>query len=160
IYCGPATAGEATGWREFARMCDGQFANIDQNRAAVAAVPTPHDKAIAELSTRLSTTYLAYGREGQARQLNQQRQDANAQAAGVAVEAARGASKATELYRNEGWDLVDRMNRDKSFDVKKVAVEELPENMKKMTPEQREAYVKEMAGKRVAMQKEISELNT
>ncbi len=160
IYCGPANSGDAAGWKDFARICDGQYATIDQNRAAVAAVPTPHDKAIAELSAKMSTTYLAYGQEGKARQLNQLRQDANAQSAGIAVEAARGASKATELYRNEGWDLVDRMNRDKAFDVKKVAVEELPENMKKMTPEQREAHVKEMAGKRVAMQKEISELNT
>lgn len=160
IYCGPVSSGDAVGWKDFARICDGQFASIDQNRAAVAQIATPHDKQIAELSAKLSTTYIAYGKEGKAKQENQLRQDANAAAAGIAVEAARGASKATALYRNEGWCLVDRTMREKDFDVKKVAVEDLPDNMKKMTPEQREAFVKDMVGKRKAMQDEITKLNT
>src|SRR5262249_35851827 len=160
IFCGPANHRDAVSWKDFARMCDGQFASIDQNRAAVARIVTPHDKAISDLSDKLSTTYVAYGREGKEKQLNQQRQDANAQAAGIAVNAARGASKVTGLYRNEGWDLVDRMKQDKDFDIKKVPVEELCEEMKKRTPDQRFAHVKEMAAKRETMQKEISELNT
>ena len=159
IFCGPVSSRDATSWKDFARICDGQFASIDQDRARIAAVTTPHDKEIAELSARMSTTYVAYGREGKAKQENQRLQDANAQAAGIAVEAARGASKATTLYRNEGWDLVDRLKREKDFDVKKVPVDELPDNMKKMTPEQREAFVKEMTSKREDMQKKITELN-
>ena len=159
IYCGHTGHGDAASWKEFAKMCDGQYASIDQNRAAVATITTPHDKALAELSAKLSTTYIAYGREGAEKQQNQLRQDANAQTAGVAVEAARAATKATVLYCNMSWDLVDRCNRDKAFDVKKLALEELPENMRQMTPEQREAYVKEICDKRETMQKEINELN-
>lgn len=160
IYCGPVASRDAAGWKDFARMCDGQFASIDQNRAAVAAVVTPHDKAIAEISAKMSSTYLAFGKDGKDKQANQLRQDSNAQQAGIAVEAARGASKATPLYRNEGWDLVDRMKREKDFDIRKVPVEELCDEMKKMTPDQRVTYVKEMAAKREAMQKQIGDLNT
>lgn len=160
IYCGPVNAGDAASWKHFAQICDGQFASIDQSRAAVAQVTTPHDKAISDLSDKLSSTYVAFGAEGKAKQENQLRQDNNAQAAGIAVNAARGASKATGLYRNEGWDLVDRLKVDKDFDVRKVPVDELCDEMKKLTPDQRVAYVKEKAAQREAMQKEINELNT
>jgi hypothetical protein len=159
IFCGPAASGDARDWKEFATLAGGKFANIDQARGAVA-IATPMDKELAELSTRLSTTYLPYGREGQYRAANQLVQDANAAKLGKGAAAARAESKATGLYRNTAWDLVDRMKNDPQFDVKKLPEAELSDEMKKMKPEEREAYVKKMAAERDQLQKQIGDLSS
>ena len=52
------------------------------------------------------------------------------------------------------------MKNDKNFDVKKLKAEELCEEMKKMTPDQRVAYVKKKTAEREALQKKIGELAT
>lgn len=159
IFCGPANHQEAKDWKEFAALCEGRFASIDQERGVVA-IATPMDKELAELSAKLNETYVVYGGEKNvAKQQNQLAQDSNATAAGAGVAAARAASKASGLYRNEGWDLVDRIKNDAKFDITKVPEAELCDKMKKMTPEERVKYVKEMAGKRDAIQKQILDLN-
>jgi hypothetical protein len=158
IFCGPFNHPESADWKEFATLAGGRFANIDQDKGTVA-VATPFDKELAELSGKLNTTYLAYGKDGKERAANQTAQDANAIKAGGGAAATRATSKAGGLYRNEAWDLVDRLKKDPAFDVKTVPVEELCDEMKKMTPEEREKYVKEMLAKREAMQKQITELS-
>ena len=45
------------------------------------------------------------------------------------------------------------------MEVEKVAKEDLPENMQKMTPEQRKQYVAEQAKKRADVQAEIQNLS-
>jgi hypothetical protein len=157
IFCGPAAHADARDWKEFAAMAGGRFANIDQQRGTVA-VATPMDRELAELSARLNTTYLFYGKEGEGKALNQAAQDANALRAGAGVAAARGSSKAGGLYRTDDWDLVDRLKRDPKFDVKKVPAAELSEAMRKMTPEQREKHVREVLARREGLQKQINDL--
>jgi hypothetical protein len=159
IFCGPAAHQDARDWKEFATMARGRFANIDQQRGTVA-VATPMDKELAELSARLNTTYLAYGKEGRHKALNQAEQDANAVRLGASAAAGRSSAKAGGLYRTDDWDLVDRLKRDPKFDVKKVPTEELSEAMRKMTPEQREKHVKEMLARREALQQQINNLGT
>jgi hypothetical protein len=159
IYCGPATHAEAQGWRDYARMCEGRFASIDMNRGTVV-VATPQDKKLAELSTKLNSTYVAYGRAEvrKARAENQVAQDANAsKKPGVA--AARAVSKGGALYRNSDWDLVDKLKDDPKFDITKVPEDQLCEQLKKLKPAERVKYVKEQLAKRQAIQKEIAELS-
>lgn len=159
IFCGPANHPEAADWKEFAALCEGRFASINQEKGIVA-IATPMDKELAELSAKLNETYVVYGnRENLEKQQNQVAQDSNAAKAGAGVAAARAASKASGLYRNEGWDLVDRMKNDAKFDITKVPEAELCEKMKKMKPEERVKYVKDMAAKRDAVQKQILDLN-
>src|SRR5262245_58466750 len=110
IFCGPAESHDAGDWKEFAKLCGGGFLSIDQQRGTLA-IATPMDKALNELGTKLNTTYVYYGVEGKEKQLNQAAQDSNALAAGAPVAAARSVSKAGGLYRNEMWDLVDRMKQ-------------------------------------------------
>lgn len=159
IYCGGASDRDAADWKDFAALCGGRFASINQERGVVA-IATPMDKELAELSGKLNDTYVVYGgRENQLKQQNQVAQDSNATNAGAGVAAARAASKASGLYRNEGWDLVDKVKNDPKFDITKVPEAELCDKMKKMTKEERIKYVKEMSEKRETLQKQIVELS-
>jgi hypothetical protein len=164
IYCGPGNHPEAQGWREFAVMAEGRFASIDQQGGTVA-IATPQDKKLAELSGKLNTTYVAYGKEQMRREkaVNQAAQDANASklpgAAGPAAAAARATSKGGGLYRNSDWDLVDRLKDDPKFDITKVPENELCDELRKLKPEERVKYVKDQLEKRRGIQKEIMELS-
>jgi hypothetical protein len=158
IFCGPSASGDAQDWKEFAKLAAGRFASIDQDHGTVAIV-TPHDKELTELSTKLNTTYVVYGKDGQAACENQTRQDNNAVKAGAPTAAARSVSKASAVYRCSTWDLVDRCKDDPKFDIKKVPVAELCDEMKKLTPEQREKYVKDKMAEREVLQKKVAEVN-
>lgn len=157
IFCGPANHRDAADWKDFAALAGGRFASIDQERGVVA-IATPMDKELAELGNKLNDTYVVYGgKKSEEKKANQVAQDVNAAAAGSA--APRTASKASGLYRNDAWDAVDRMRNDPKFDIKKVPESELCDELKKLKPEEREAYVKKMAEKRDAIQKQIVELS-
>ncbi len=157
IYCGQVTHPETKLWREFALLSEGRFGCIDQDHGTVA-IATPQDKTLAELSAQLNTTYAFYGKEARQRAQNQAVQDKNAAVLGLEVAAARGVSKASPAYRNAEADLVDRLKNDPKFDIKQVPVDELCDEMKAMTPEQREQHVKTLLGKREELQKRVGEL--
>lgn len=180
IYCGRGDSHEARGWAAFAEKCGGRALNIDQNKAVLAAaapVKTEFDADIVKLGDDLGKTYLAYGKEGADRFANQKAQDANAAKAAPAgpgggfakggfggggiSEAAlgRAATKASELYRNSRWDLIDKMKEDKTFDLAKVPDADLPDELKKLPPGERAAYVQKKADERVALQKRITDLS-
>jgi len=170
IYCGPATNAESRGWAAFADKCGGRFMNIDMNKAGLqVVVKTEFDADILKLNEQLNGTYVAYGKEGKDRKENQAQQDANAakapSAPGVGGAAPvplaaleRASSKAGALYKNSTWDLVDRLKNDKDFDITKVKEEDLCDEMKKLKPEERVAYVKRKAEERADLQKKIGEL--
>jgi hypothetical protein len=157
IYCGGANDGDAADWKQFALMAGGRFANIDQNKGAVA-VATPFDKELAELSGKVNTTYLAYGKDGRLKAENQTAQDLNAYHLSAAAAASRAAVKGGALYKTSEWDLVDRCKEDPKFDVTKLPAEELPAEMKKLKPEERAAYIQKKAAEREGIRKLIQEL--
>ena len=121
-------------------------------------IATPFDGKLKLLSGALNKTYIAYGAKGKLGSANQVAQDKNA--AGLNADAAvlRSTAKAQTLYYCS-WCLVDTLRRGK-VKIEDVKTELLPENMRKMTMEQRKAHVDEMYKKRVEIQKQIKELNT
>jgi hypothetical protein len=157
IFCGIEAEGTATKWKDGADLADGTYMSIDQNRKAVA-IAAPQDAAIVKLGDELNKTYVAYGKAGRLGSENQRAQDKNAASAAPAVAAERSLSKASAQYRNESWDLVDAA-KDGKFRLADVKDEELPENMRKMTAEERKAYVEKQTAERERIQKEIAGLN-
>ncbi len=158
IHCGDEAEGIRGMWKDAASMADGRFLVINHN-AVVASIPAPQDKEIAELNSKLNDSYISYGKNGAAGKMNQAAQDGNAAAspAGSQVLAARAASKASSIYNNSSWDLVDR-SKEKDFDVKKLGEAELPEEMKKMTPDGRVAYVAKKRAEREETQEKLKSL--
>jgi hypothetical protein len=161
IYCGVPTHPDAKGWADFATAAEGSYACIDQAKGT-RNIAAPQDKELAELSGKLNKTFVAYG-DAKAREekaANQAAQDQNAEKLDKAVAAQRAASKASGLYRNDAWDLIDRMKNDPKFDISKLKDEELCEEMKKLKPEERVEYVKKKAAEREEIQKKINDLAT
>ena len=158
IHCGSDAEGVQGKWKDGAALADGKYLIIDHN-AAVASISAPQDKEIAELSTKLNSTYVAYGAMGGSGLQRQQRQDLNAATAPAApsVVTARALSKASVNYSNSAWDLVDRA-KEKDFDITKLKEEELPEEYKKLTPEQRKEHLAKKTAERAEIQKKIGDL--
>ena len=157
IFCGDTATGQRTGWADAARWADGQYAAIDQDGGTVV-ISTPYDKKLAELSAEMNTTYLHYGQSGEAGAAMQTAMDSGAKTLGPAAAAERAKGKASGLYRNARWDLVDAQ-KDGKVEVEKLAEAELPDEMKNMTPEKRKAHVEAKAKRRAEIQKEIQALS-
>jgi len=156
IFCGDKQVGISTHWKDGADLADGRYMSIDQN-SQVADIPAPQDKEIATLGGELNKTYIGYGAAGKAGSARQNAQDANL-AAAPAANVQRQVAKAQAVYSNSSWDLVDAA-KEGSVDVGKLKEEQLPDEMKKMTPEQRKAYVAEKEKKRAEIQSKIKKLD-
>lgn len=159
IHCGTERVGRDGKWDDGARVGEGKFLNIDQDRASVV-IDTPHDAELSRLSAELNKTYVAYGAMGGAGQMRQEAMDKRATTQ-PSVAAERAVAKSSSNYSNAGWDMVDalregKLSRDR---IATMDAKELPEPMRAMSVEQREAYVKEQATNREAIQKQIGELN-
>lgn len=153
IHCGGEEEGRRGRWEDGALLTDGKYLVIDQDQTVVA-ISAPQDKRLAELNSELNGTYLAYGARGGEFAANQAAQDAN----NANVLAGRAITKASKFYRNDAWDLVDASKND-DFDLAAVEADELPEDMQKMTLEEKKAYIAEQTGKRAKIQEEIAKLS-
>jgi hypothetical protein len=154
IHCG---AGDEPGWREAAQLARGEFVNIDHN-VAVVHIDAPQDAELARLSAQINGTYVAYGAMGAEGQARQWAQDKNAAEAKQGASVERAVSKGSAIYSNSRWDLVDAAH-DGTVDVTKLAANELPAEMQKMSVEERQAFVSKKAEERKAITVRIQELD-
>lgn len=154
IFCGDAASSDAQSWRQVSSLGQGSFTAIDQNREE--RVASPYDQELGAMSGKLNRTYLAYGRRGRAAAARQQAMDADAAEVGVAAE--RAAAKASGLYTNGGWDLVDAVERE-DFDWAKVKDADLPAALRGKSVAEKQAHVAKLKAERAAIQKRIQELS-
>jgi Mg-chelatase subunit ChlD len=140
-------------WQEIARLADGQFAQVDQS-GGMTVIPTPFDDELAKLNTKLAENVVAFGDKGE-RTVAMARQATAAGYGGyagapAAAESAAFKARGTQIYETN--DLVAQVEAGnvKLADVKQ---DQLPENMQKMTPAEREKY---LAGK-IKERKELQE---
>ena len=154
IQCGNLPGTQMV-WQEIARMAEGKYAAIDQSGGMVH-ISSPYDAELARLSGELNKTYMAYGSGGRSNLVSQSEHDTVA-AAEPAAAADRASSKASRLYRNEGWDLVDALKEDERK-LEKLSKDELPEELRSLTPEQQKAYLKKKEVERSNIQSQIQNL--
>ena len=157
IHCGNYQASVNGKWQHGAALAEGEFLNINQDKAVVH-IPAPQDKIIIELNNDLNKTYLWFGKDTlrKSYQRNQYDQDRNAlqQSGGSGFGGGRGAIKASKAYGNRGRDLVDTLESDEGI-LSKLESSLLPDEMQKMSVKERTAHVKSMASKRAEIQKKI-----
>lgn len=156
IHAGDEATGVAGQWLAAAKMADGNYLFIDQNRA-VARVDAPQDAKLAALSTELNKTYVAYGVGGAAAAQRQVAQDSNAVAASPSSGAMRAKAKGSASYKNSNWDLVDA--KDDGLALAAVPAASLPAEMKDMSVPERERFVAGKSAKRAELQAEIAKVS-
>jgi hypothetical protein len=156
IFCGSSMEGINTFWKDGADYGKGKYFNIDSN-LSVQYVSTPYDDQISKCNVKINTTYIGYGAKGSSKKMNQEAQDKNAQKVSSANYAERAVSKSKAVYKNESWDLVDRVKED-SKAISKIKKEELPAELQNKSEAEVEVIVTQKAKERETIQKEIGDL--
>ncbi len=156
IHCGDYQAGIDGMWSHGAKLAEGNYLNINQDKAVIH-IDAPQDAELIELNIKLNATYLWYGEDGRVAGARQLAQDQNAGSYGRGNTAKRVASKSSSIYRNTSTDLVDALSEE-AVDLNDLDDADLPEVMREMNEEERKAYVEEQTAKRAEIQAKIQEL--
>lgn len=156
IHCGNRESGISGMWRDGAIRGEGKFFNIDHN-ARVRHIDTPYDDCISSCNERLNHTYMGYGSTGAYRMEAQQAQDVNAKSISSGNYAERAVSKASAVYDNSSWDIVDLAQKD-SKALSKMKSSELPKELQGKSEGEMNKIIAEKDKERKAIQREINEL--
>jgi len=157
IFCGSYDEGIQTMWKDGADLADGKYMNIDHN-ATIVHIDAPQDAEIIKLGQQLNKTYIAFGSAGREKKEKQAEQDANSLSLNPSVMVERSVTKSGAQYKNSGWDLVDATNEG-SVKIEELKDEDLPDEMKKMSVQERKTYVDKMEKERAQIQNKINKLN-
>jgi hypothetical protein len=156
IFCGNPQEGINTFWKNGADHGKGKFFTINSDEE-IQYIVTPFDVQITKCNDRINNTYINYGARGYEKKRSQLKEDENAKSISTANMAARAESKAKSVYKNDSWDLVDKMKNDKQI-VSKLKKEELPNELQNKSNAEIETIVNQKAKEREVIQKEIAVL--
>tara|TARA_B100000508_G_scaffold137355_1_gene131546 strand:+ start:58424 stop:59572 length:1149 start_codon:yes stop_codon:yes gene_type:complete len=156
IYCGPYEKGVEELWLSAAEKGRGKYLNIDSDKK-IKHISTPYDDTIRKLNTKLNGTYVSYGSHGKAKKSMQMKEDENAADMAPSSAVERTVSKSSGYYKNESWDLVDRVGDDESK-LKDIKADQLPEELQGKSDKEKMAYLKLKALERKAIQDKIQSL--
>lgn len=156
IYCGDGREGIDLLWKNGADYGKGKYFNIDSDEQ-IRYIQTPYDDQISNYNVKMNDTYIGYGSKGAEKKMNQVRQDANAESVSTSNAAERSVSKSKAVYKNESWDLVDKVKEDKNA-VSKIKKEDLPKELQDKSAAEIKVIVDNKTAERKAIQKSIEEL--
>ena len=158
IFCGDYNQGISSYWKDGAKLTNGDYMAINQNRATVH-IASPYDDEILILNQKLNKTYIAYGSSGSRKMAMQAEQDMNASGYSKANAVKRTISKSSHLYKNKSWDLVDAVEQEEVV-IEDIDDEALPMQLKGKTKTEIKTYVTKKSKERESIQNEIAALNT
>lgn len=157
IYCGNYDQGVREFWKDGASCTNGDYFNIDSDRAIVH-IDTPYDEKINQYNDSLNKTYYGYGVEGQRKKSMQLAEDSNAEQESISVKAERSIVKSKgHVYNNASWDLIDAVDNGNQ-DITKIKEEDLPVEFKGKSNEEKQALLDKKREERKTYQAKISEL--
>jgi hypothetical protein len=150
-------------WRTVAQLGRGDYISIPQDGGQVVIIETPYDRDIIELQGQINRTVVPYGtRERQQRVEQKTRQVTQAPAASASDmtsyinKRATAAKAAPEAVTGDG-DLVGDIAAGRAS-LGGVKDEELPEPLRRMSPEDRKAHVESQLAARRALNEKLSGL--
>lgn len=160
IQCG--TMSQTTPvWELIAQRGQGRFFAIPQD-GGVQAITTPYDTKLTELGNRLGQTYTPYGggggeagkRQREASAADQVAMESKVMTAGApSANADRAINKAVNSVAYSG-DLLQSIENG-TVKLEAVKTEDLPDDLKKLTPAARKAEVEKRLTQRAAIRAEI-----
>lgn len=142
-------------WQVIAHKTDGSFLQIAQ-QGGVVTVETPFDKELAELNVKLMRTNLCWG-SPEAQQAGLLKNSAVASIV-CPSDAADNAGYRCKVARVAANDLLDDLAENK-IKLEAIKEEELPADLKKMKPEERQPHVTKLQEERSALKKRALELD-
>lgn len=157
IHAGNKQQGETSGWKEGALLAGGEYMSIDHNHK-VAHVNAPQDKEIAILNKKLNDTYVPYGNKGKEKSRRQQAEDKKTEKISSALLSKRARAKASKMYENSSWDLVDAVEAEK-VDLDTIKSDQLPQELQAIDKSQRKDYLKKKVAERKKIKEEIVKLS-
>ncbi len=143
-------------WEAAAKLAKSDLVTIDQNQVA-QYVPSPQDAAILQLGNELNQTYIAYGDEGGASMARQKETDASSAQMSPKVALERAQLKSKKAYRNENWDVIDAVEKDRKF-LEQAPDDKLPTELRGKSLAEKEKVVAANAAKRTELQGKIAKL--
>lgn len=157
IFCGSREEGIQSHWQNGATLGDGKYFNIDSNQKVIY-IETPYDAKISRYNSQLNDTYIFYGYRGAELKSKQTLQDVNAesQSASNAVERAVSKSK-KNAYKNDHWDLVDKVEKDKAY-LSSIKEDELPSELRGKNRDEIKKIIDQKSADREKIQREINVL--
>ena len=159
IFCGNRQEGIATQWEAGAKLGHGEYFAIDQ-AAPVAFIAAPQDNEIQSLGNQLNQTFIPYGQQGAVSLKRQAIQDeAMLASPAAAVERQVYKSKAQYGRGASSWDIVSSVES-KQSKIEDLKEDALPQEMRKMSMEDRKKYVQKKSQERKELQDKINALNT
>jgi uncharacterized protein YegL len=160
IQCGADPQTQAV-WQQIARRGEGQYFRIAQD-GGVQSVATPYDSKLSELGNKLGATYLAYGggagpkgdsfrEEARARQASTE--TTVAASAPMGAQADRAVNKALNRDAYVG-DLLQSIENN-TVKLDEVKAEDLPEDLRKLSADERKKEVERRLAERQKIRDEI-----
>jgi Mg-chelatase subunit ChlD len=155
VLCGSDAEAKRV-WQDVCARAGGTFAQIAQD-GGVKQIDTPYDKELAELNGKLLTTNVCYGEAKDRKAGEEKNLSAKALpgAGGVAADSAGFRAKASRVAAN---DLLDDL-KEKKVKLEDVKEDQLPDDLKKMKPEERRARVEKLQTERDELKKRALELD-
>jgi hypothetical protein len=128
-----------------------------EQSGGMVVIDAPQDKEIAELSVEIGKLSIPYGSERQQQEVMMKNEAAATAPASVSADRAAFNAASGKAIQGRG-DLVSDW-REKTIDLDKIDANELPVEMRKMTPEQRVAHLKKQAEDRDKLSARVNELS-
>jgi Mg-chelatase subunit ChlD len=153
IQCGPDTECQKF-WKDICAKAEGSYAQIAQG-GGVVAVATPYDKELSEINGALARSTLGYGKGEAKREAGEKAHLAEGLAPAAAADRGAYAAKAGRVGT---YDLLDAIKAGK-VKLDDLKPEELPEEMKKMTPKERKEFLEKVEKKRAELRARALELD-
>ncbi len=166
IQCG-SMQGTDTAWKRISQAGEGQYFAIAQ-QGGVVAITTPFDAELSRLGTSVGRTYMAYGggmmmmggaafRQGKLE--DQKRMEATiAKDAPAAAQADRAYNKAINARAYDDSDLIQGVENG-TVKLGALKTSELPDELQKLTAEERQKVVAERIEERGKIRLRILELS-
>jgi Mg-chelatase subunit ChlD len=149
-------------WRDIAQMGHGDYIPIPQDGGQVVIIETPYDHDIIELQGKINRTVIPYGPREQRDRVEQRRGQYGQAPAPVASEMAGYMSKQragkanTDAITGDGDLLADVKAGRKA--LSSVKDEELPDDLRRMSPSDRQAHVDKQAAERATLNDRMTDL--
>lgn len=146
-------------WQTIALRGEGKYFAIAQD-GGVQAISTPYDSKLADLAAKLGKTYVSYGAKSKRDALaatQMANEDRIISGAAPTAQAERAVNKAVNSFQYDG-DLVQDIEND-TVKLKDIKTEDLPDDLQKLSPAEREKVIAVRIAERKKIRAEIVTLS-